>query len=467
MVRMTLRHPTLSRPAVPASKTMRAGVDTAGPGRNELARPLSPSEARLVALQRLADNSAPQSPCSGGLGAAASGPIQGVFTGELKTRPYAEIAADLGVPTWKVERLAKGPQSFATVAELAAHLAPAAAEGKGKAPARPVPGGGAAKGNRKAPARPTPSTDVVRDKGKAPARPAPGGKTVNARGEAPERAATATEPGEPAAAAREVAPGVVHDAEGEARVQDAIVEQFNSAKPGGGMLMRALKSEDLEKILKALPASGTPLAKARRLEYRTNLFSYIRTDNNMKTFQGRRVGFLVDWKAVWSMVGAKDDGSPTIWDADQQSPATALDKARSYGEAGGTREGLGAALDGIARRQIAAKQAGEQNLPNWNEVLTYNATTAGLRGLLWIQPPAYAMKLDGVGDTYEKFFTPERKASLRALYEAKTGQEVMPIYRYEHLQNPRGQALTEAKGKLGAPGATTLTLVEEVRPGDG
>jgi hypothetical protein len=236
--------------------------------------------------------------------------------------------------------------------------------------------------------------------------------------------------------------------------------------------MHAVAGGEEVESLGYLIEQGTPLSKIRMGDFRTKLLSYIRSDLTMKTFGFRRFGLLFDWRRIWDIVGAKpiDLGNdntqqtglklynPTIFEEDQQSSRTALDESPSFGEVGGSMGSMGVNFDQMARRQNALKET--TSLANWNEILTFNAVTAGLVGVLWIRDETAPTQKED----YKTFFTEKKKAELYAAFTAKTGMKIMPIYLYTHMGNPRGDRAKEARKRLGKKGASSLVLLENYAP---
>ncbi|MDJ0844483.1 eCIS core domain-containing protein [Crocosphaera sp.] len=240
---------------------------------------------------------------------------------------------------------------------------------------------------------------------------------------------------------------------------EALIAQFEDLTSSGGLLMHAVANGEEVESIGYLLDQGLTLEQIRMGDYRTKLLSYIRSDLTMKTFAFRRMGLLVDWKRIWDIVGYKQ-GKATIYEEDQQSSRTALDAAESYGEAGGDMDLMGREFDTMARRQNELKSK-SKNIGNWNEVLTYNAVTAGVIGLLWVVDGSQRRPLV----SYEDFFTEEKKQELYAQWLEKTGMKTMPIYVYTHMGNPRGKRdLAEARERLGKRGASSLILRENYSP---
>ncbi len=237
---------------------------------------------------------------------------------------------------------------------------------------------------------------------------------------------------------------------------EALVAQFENMTASGGLMMHAVAGGEEVESLGYLIEQGKTLREIREGAFKTKLLSYIRTDLTMKTFAFRKMGLLVDWKRIWDVIGY-DQGRATIFEEDQQSSREALNEKASFGEAGGTMEVMGEELHAMALRQNQLKKQ-KGGIGNWNEILSFNAVTAGVVGLLWVVDGSSQME-----DGYDQFFTPAKKKALFQVWKAKTGMEVMPIYKYIHMGSPRGKAYGEAKEKLGSKGASRLVLMEKYR----
>lgn len=251
---------------------------------------------------------------------------------------------------------------------------------------------------------------------------------------------------------------------------EALIAQFETLGREGGLLMHAVAAGEEVESLSFLVEQGKTLDEIRMGDYRTKLLSYIRSDLTMKTFAFRRFGLLVDWRRVWNIIGTKGvehpmgaGGTlrltdPTIFEEDQQSSREALDGEASFGETGGRMGGMGSALNQMAERQNALKKT--KSVSNWNEILAFNAVTAGVVGVLWIRDETSSAQTED----HNVFFTDERKLQLFKEFTAKTGMKTMPIYLYTHLGNPQGAERTEARARLGRKGASSLVLLENYAP---
>lgn len=249
---------------------------------------------------------------------------------------------------------------------------------------------------------------------------------------------------------------------------DAVVNQFNDTSETGGLLINAIQPEDFIQVFTEMvqvDSKEQRMAKTGgsfNYDHRTLFCSYIRTDNHMSTFKGRQLGVVIDWRAVWDIIGldASDKkegfGGLCIFEQDAQISKTALDKSPSYGENGGSLPELQKLLQALTVKQIKSKRGSKAKEGNWNEVVIYNAIKAGLRGILWAESSSQMQTL-GIHKNYSTVMENEYKKKLLEIWH-KVKKEPLKIYQYVHRGcHDQGQYNLQP---IGEPGASKLFFKE-------
>ncbi|MCT2584564.1 hypothetical protein [Actinophytocola gossypii] len=233
---------------------------------------------------------------------------------------------------------------------------------------------------------------------------------------------------------------------------DAVVRQFGGDGARiGGLFVRGVESAAaLRMYLESIPEPGQTLEALKSRRYNLEKYSYIRSDTTMRIFGGRSYGLLVDPNQVARHVRF-DDGRAAIWSEDgvttgTSKPTVAADLGRV--------DDIGDLLNAMIGDINEKKRADATKISNWNEVEILSAPPEAYVGLFYAWPTKK--------EAYDRVFTAEAKSSLAKLWHARTGQDVMRIYLYIHRGKPSGEDARVAQDALGAPGASTLALHEEV-----
>jgi hypothetical protein len=246
------------------------------------------------------------------------------------------------------------------------------------------------------------------------------------------------------------------------------IAQFNTAGPGGGLLMRAIENPQMvQTIVDSIPDQGASLEELKKRKFYLEKYAHVRGDTSMTPYTGRNYGFLVNPHVMHEHALIPDDSNP-LMPVDRKQPQIKRPvKFKFYPEDAQTgnsqkliagdyahvkREGMSipqhvpGKLDELIREQNKLKTQGRVGVGNWNEVEMLSAP-----------PKAYVgMFHESSGAAFDTTFDLDRRKALIKSWADRTGQQALKVYRYEHLGKDGDRSA------LGMPGASKLSLHGEV-----